>query len=46
MRDDLSAQQVKALLIGVLAGSEWLGGAEQDRLHLIAVICDGLRRLM
>ena len=45
VRDDLTAPQVKALLIGVLAGSEWLGGTEQDRRHLIAVICDGLRRL-
>jgi AcrR family transcriptional regulator len=45
VRDDVTAPQVKALLIGVLAGSEWLGGTEQDRLHLIAVICDGLRRL-
>lgn len=43
VRNDLTAQQVKALLIGVLAGSEWLGGTEHDRHHLIEVIADGLR---
>jgi AcrR family transcriptional regulator len=45
VRQDVTALQVKALLIGVFAGSDWLGGTEEDRRHLVEVISDGLRRL-
>ncbi len=43
VREDLTAQQVKALLVGVLAGGDWLGGTPEDRHHLLEVVADGLR---
>lgn len=43
VRRDVTARQVKALLVGVFAGSDWLGGGERDRRHLVEMICDGLR---
>ncbi|MEV7010116.1 helix-turn-helix domain-containing protein [Streptosporangium sp. NPDC051022] len=43
VREDLTAQQVKALLVGVLAGGDWLGGTQEDRRHLLKVVADGLR---
>jgi AcrR family transcriptional regulator len=44
VRADVTAQHVKALLIGVYAGSDWLGGTARDRRRLVDVIIDGLRR--
>jgi AcrR family transcriptional regulator len=43
VREDVTAVQVKALLIGVFAGTDWLGGAEEDRRQLVEVVCAGLR---
>ncbi|MEO3787328.1 helix-turn-helix domain-containing protein [Actinocorallia sp. B10E7] len=43
VRGDVTAQHVKALLIGVYAGSDWLGGETDARRRLLAVVCDGLR---
>jgi AcrR family transcriptional regulator len=43
VRPDIDARQVKAALIGVIAGSDWLGGRGRDRRHLVALICDGFR---
>ncbi|WP_433555583.1 TetR/AcrR family transcriptional regulator [Pseudonocardia xinjiangensis] len=43
VRSDMAARHVKALLIGVYAGSDWLGGGARDRRRLLAVVCEGLR---
>jgi AcrR family transcriptional regulator len=44
VREDLTTPEVKALLIGVFAASDWLGGDTAERRHLTTVVCDGFRR--
>ncbi|MQY08158.1 TetR/AcrR family transcriptional regulator [Actinomadura macrotermitis] len=43
VRPDVTAQHVKALLIGMYAGDDWLGGTPEDRRRLLTVVTDGLR---
>ncbi|MQA08356.1 MAG: TetR family transcriptional regulator [Pseudonocardiaceae bacterium] len=43
VRQDITAKQVKALLVGVLAAGDWLGGDVQARRQLTEVICAGFR---
>ncbi|MBB5139733.1 AcrR family transcriptional regulator [Thermocatellispora tengchongensis] len=43
VRADVTPRQVKALLIGVFAGADWLGGGGDERRRLVAVVLDGLR---
>lgn len=43
IRSDLTAKQVKALLVGVLAASDWLGGDATERRRLADMACAGFR---
>lgn len=46
VRAELTAKHVKAMLIGVLNASEWLGGDAASRELLASVVCDGLRAVV
>lgn len=43
IRQDLTAKQVKALLLGVMTASDWLGGDLEEQRQLATVVCAGFR---